>query len=1026
MSIPSFSVKKKVTITMLTLIIVLLGIISYTKLGIDLLPDIEFPTISVVTTYPGASPEDVEEMVTKNMEKWVSTISDVKEVTSISQEGISTINVEFEWGTNLDFAAQDIRETIGSYSSFLPEDVTDPVVMKFDLSQMPVLMYSVTGDRSVFEVKRIVEDEVATKLERIEGVASVMTFTPEEREIQILLKKDKITRLGISPDKILQIIRAENLDQPAGYFVEKHLEYTLRTVGEFPDLETIKNIPVSYSPQGKIIRLKEVADVVDGKKDLKSYMTVAGSPGVFFFITKSSEANTVIIAKKAKEELESIKQRIPDDIKFYMNMDTSEAIVKNAEGTSINILVGGILVIFLIFLFLANWRPTITIVISIPLSIIATFISFYVAGYTLNLITLIGLGLGVGMLVDNSIVVIENIFRHLEEGKDSETASKVGAEEVGMAITASTLTTIGVFFPMLFASGVVGKFAQALALSVSFALLSSLFVALTIVPMLTSVIFKGISEKELEKRTREKAFEKYKKLYRNLLEKAISRRWIILGLVILLLVCSFVLINFTGTEFMPATDNPMILMKLKLPVSTNLDTTNRIASRIEQKLMKREEVISAAKQVGLNEEDRGGSSEFSTQGSHEAILWVRLVPKLEREYSGPEIVEQIKAELPDYKNVEIETIDMGQMFTSGSIYPVEIKLKGDDLNVLQSLSEIVQENMRNIDGFTDIHSSFNKGKREIHISVNRNKAYNMGLTVGTIASIIHTYTIGKVQSYYKEEGEEFDIRVKLKRSERNSFRDIKHLPIITPRGKIVYLEEVADLDVGKGPLKIEREDQVRKISVLANIMDRDLGSAITELKENLSQLEKNLPSGYFIEYGGQYEDMISGFKDLLLALLLAVVLVYMIMASQFEHLLHPFVIMFTVPLALIGVIFAIFIGGKTINVVVFMGTIILAGIAVNNGIVMIDYINQLRKRGKKAYEALIEGAVVRLRPVLITALSTMMGMFPMIFTRSEGAEMRVPLGLSIVGGLFAATFLTLFIIPIVYSIVNKIKPEKAE
>lgn len=1023
MSLPSFSVKKKVTITMLALIIVLVGYISYTKLGVDLMPDIEFPTVSIVTPYSGASPEDIEEMVTKPIEQWISTVPNIKDVKSVSKEGVSIINVEFEWGTNLDFAAQDIRETIGIYEKFLPDGVSKPVVLKFDISQFPILMFGVRGKRSIFELKSFVEDNIAEKLERIEGVASVLVMSPEEREIQVLLKKDKLAELKISPDRILQILRAENLNQPAGYIVKGHEEYILRTVGEFTNIEMIKKIPVGYTRTGKIIRLSEVANVIDGKKDTRNYSRINGKPGVFMIITKSSGANTVIVSNKVKKKIKEIEKIIPKDIKLYTSMDQGTAVTTIAKGTSSNVIVGGILVVILIFLFLSNWRPTITIIISIPLSIIATFISFYVAGYTLNLITLMGLGLGIGMLVDNSIVVIENVFRHLEEGEEAEIASAKGTEEVAMAITASTLTTIGVFFPMIFASGVVGKLSQSLALSVSFALLSSLFVALTIVPMLTSVFFKGMTKEEIYSKTsKEKSFEKYKRAYTKLLKKALKKRRSVLIGVFIVFILSFGILKFIGKEFMPAVDRPLVLLKLKLPVGTSLDTTNKIAKDIEKKFTLRKDVLSVTTMVGVDEKnEQGGAGEaFNPQGPHEAVFWIRLVPKLERKLSGLQIVEEVKKQLPKYKGEKLEAVDLGQAMMGGSMYPVDVKVYGKDLEMLKRISDIVEENMKRIRGFVDVHSTYSSGKKEIHIKIDREKAYKLGLTVYDIASTIHTYTLGKVFTKYREKGEEYDIRVLMEESDRNTITNIERLPIITQQGNIIFLKDVAKIRYGIGPLKIERENQIRKISILANIMGRDLGTTIEELKSSLSNLKKNLPQGYFIEYGGQYEDMKSGFKDLFYAFLIAVLLVYMIMASQFENLLHPFVIMFTVPLAIIGVFLALFIAGATLNIIVLMGVIILAGIAVNNGIVMIDYINQLRRAGMDSFEAVIKGASTRLRPVLITATSTIFGMLPMVFTKSEGASMRIPLGLSIVGGLTVATFLTLFVIPLIYSVVNKI------
>jgi len=1028
MTIPAFSVKKKVTITMLTLIIVLVGVITFSRLGVDLLPDVDYPTISVVSTYSGASPADIEEIVTRPMEQWISTVQHVKKVQSISKEGICVINIEFEWGTNLDFAAQDVREVLGLYENQLPENVSKPVVVKFNLSQIPVLMYGVSGKRSLFEVEQIVKDKVVEHLQRIEGVASAYVFSPEVREFQVLLRRDRISALGVPPERVLQTLAAENINQPAGYLVQGHSEFILRTVGEFRSMDTIRKIPVGMTSQGKIIRLSEVAEIVDTKKETRMLARSNGEPALFFIVAKSSGANTVIVAAKVKAAVEELQNNLPQDIKLNLGMDMSRDIKRIASGTTANVVVGGLLVIIVVFLFLSNWRPTLTISISIPLSIIATFISFYVAGYTLNLITLMGLGLGVGMLVDNSVVVIENVFRHfVEEGKDIDTAAIAGTEEVGMAIAASTFTTIGVFFPMLFATGMVGKFAQALTLSVCFALLSSLYVALSIIPMLTSVIFRGMSREYIRsKAAHEKGFDRYRNFYKKLLISAMKNRKKFLFVVLGLFIISLALIPFLGTEFMAHTDRSTALLKVRLPVGTPMEITDKITREIETVMKTRKEILSYASIVGVNEQDQGGgNTDTNPKGTHEAIFWMTLQDKQKRDFSTEQVISQVKSKVAPYKGMKLETVDFGAAFFGGSTYPVQVNLFGKDLVLLEKLSEVVAENMKRVRGFTDINSSFTRGKDELHILVDREKAYRLGLNVNAVASAIHTYTIGKVFTRYKEKGEEYDIRVLLDKRDRKTMNDMMNLPILTPLGKKVFLQDVAKIEIGIGPLEIERENQIRKVSVFANISGRDLGSTIAELKTTLSQFERNLPSGYFIEYAGQYEDMKDAFTDLFYALLIAGLLTYMIMAAQFEHLLHPFVIMFTIPMAYMGVSFALFIAGKPINVVVFMGIIILAGIAVNNGIVMIDYINRLRSRGVEGFQAIIQGAVTRMRPVLITSITTIFGMVPMIFTTSEGAEMRVPLGLTIVGGLTAATFLTLFVIPLLYALFNRIKYQDA-
>ncbi|MCK4760093.1 MAG: efflux RND transporter permease subunit, partial [Candidatus Aminicenantes bacterium] len=572
MKIPEFSVDRRVTTAMLAMILVVLGFIAFTSLGLDFFPDIDFPTVSVVTTYSGASSEDIENTITRPLEQIINTISRVKEVNSMTIEGASVIMVEFEWGTNLDFAAQDIRDQVGLYRNFIPEEASDPLVVKFNLGEFPIIFGGITADRPTLELKKIIEDEVAPRLERIEGVAAAQVFSMDTREILVAVDKVALESLSISVDQILMALGMENLNLPAGRITERHSEYLLRTVGEFQSLDDIRNTIIGSTQTGQPVYLTDVAEVRDTLKDTRLISRTQGEKGVFYFISKRSGANTVTTAQAVNRELDRIKATLPSDIKFFPFMDQAEMIQRVIRRTGNNALVGGILAIFFIFIFLRDWRPTLTIALAIPLSVITTFIAFYLAGYTINLLTLGGLALGIGMLVDNAVVVIENIFRHMEEGKKREEAAKKGASEVGMAITASTLTTIAVFFPMVFAQGITGKLTRGLALAIAFSLLASLFVALTIVPMVASVLFKANSQQGSgEKSKRRVQFEKVRNSYRRSLHWTLKHRALVLGGILGLLALSFAIVPFLGTEFMPAMDRDMIILKGKMPVGTSLE-----------------------------------------------------------------------------------------------------------------------------------------------------------------------------------------------------------------------------------------------------------------------------------------------------------------------------------------------------------------------------------------------------------------------------------------------------------------------
>jgi len=1028
MKIPEFSVNRKVTTAMMAMILVVFGLIAFTSLGLDFMPDIEFPTVSIVTTYTGASSEDIENTITRPLEQIINTIGRVKKVTSMTIEGASVIMTEFEWGTNLDFAAQDIRDQLGLYRNFIPEEASDPLVVKFDLGQFPIIFGGITGNRPTFELKKLIEDEVAPRLERIDGVASAQVFSMDTREILVDIDKVALESLNISLDQILLTLRMENLNLPGGRIVERHSEFLVRTLGEFKTLDDIRNTIVGSTQTGQPVYLADVADVRDTLKESRFIGRIQGQKGIFYFISKRSGANTVTTAQAVNRELEKIKRTLPPDITFYPFMDQADMILRTIRRTGNNALVGGILAIFFIFIFLRNWRPTVTIALAIPLSIITTFIAFYLAGYTLNMLTLGGLALGIGMLVDNAIVVIENIFRHLEEGEKRGEASKRGASEVGMAITASTLTTIAVFFPMVFAQGITGKLTRGLALAIAFSLLASLFVALTVVPMVASILFKENNNKNKVTETKKKVsreFGKARGFYRRILQRALQKRWWVLGGVTGLLILSFVIVPFLGTEFMPSVDREMIILSVKMPVGTSLEETNRVVSIVEDLMVERPEVVTVSAQVGSQAEESPAdmAGGFSTTGSHEGLVWVGLVKKSERDLSDIEIMEEIRGKLPKLKDVKFEVLDMGQAF-SGTQAPIEIKIFGKEINLLKEIASNMVERIQDVEGLRDVTHSLAEGKPEYHINIDREKASRMGLKVSQVANSIQTAALGKVATRFREGNEEIDIRVRFRKKFRDSLDDIKNIPIMTPLNNMVSLEQIASITEGEGPIRITRENQAREVTVSANIAGRDLGSVVRDIKGRTDEIERGLPPGYFIEFGGQYEQMQEAFIIMAAAFALAILLVYMIMASQFESFVHPFVIMFTIPLAIIGVILALLITGKPVSLPVLIGFIMLGGIAVNNGIVMVDYINQLKRKGVEKKEAILQACTVRLRPVLITAFTTILGMMPMALSVSEGAEFRAPMAVTVVGGLFATTFLTLFVVPIIYSLFDRVKFKK--
>ncbi len=1031
LKLAEFSLRKRVTVSMIVIVIVIFGFISFNQLGLDMLPDMEAPYISVITGYSGVSSEDIEQNLTRPLEQIVATVSNVKDLKSISQEGVSILMVEFESGTNLDFAAQDIRDKIGLYENFLPDDAQKPLVMKFNFSDMPIMMYGITSskDRSLRKLKDYIDQEVATRLERIDGVASAIVFSSEETEILVNVDKGKLESRNLNITQVENAIQASNINLPSGYLDENHSEYLLRTIGEFKTPEEITGVIVGNGKQGEPIFLKDIATVKETNREIRSLSRINGSNGLGLVVTKSSGSNTVIVAREVKKTIEKIMPTLNKDLKFSIALDFSRIIEIMASNSTSNILVGGLLAVLMIFIFLRNFRPTLAIAIAIPLSVITTFIAMKLVGYTLNLVTMGGLALGVGMLVDNAIVVIENIYRHLEEGKLPDEAAGIGTTEVGMAITASTLTTIAVFFPMMLASGTAGTFSRGLGLSISFSLIASLFVALTIVPMLVSWFFKvGKKKKETHVELGERKFKKFQNMYKVLLSRVLKKRKLALGITILAFILSIIVSLFLGTEFLPETDQALFFMKLTMPIGTNLDETNRVIQHLEKQSIKDPNVLTTMVTVGTNSQNvQDSASGFNPSGSYEATLYSYLLTSSKRKLSDKEILEQWRQNFPELKKGRIQMMDIASasMGTTTSS-PIEFNVFGRDLKTLKFLAEKIKEIMVTIPGTRDVEISLEENKPELRLRIKKEEASRLGLTPYDISRQIQTFTIGTVVTKMFLDGEERDIRVRLDEKDRKSIDQLKLLPIFTPTGQKVFLSEVTEFVKSFGALKINRENQVRKVTVSSNFYNRDLGGLTQEIIEKTKPITDHFPTGYFSQMGGGYKDMQEAFTTMLMALLLSLVLIYAVMASQFENLKYPFIIMLTIPLGFIGVAFALAITGTNISLPSIMGFIMLGGIAVNNGIVMVDYINQIIPQKENKIEAVIEGAVVRLRPILITSLTTIIGMLPMAFDTTEGAEMRAPMAVALIGGLTVATFLTLFIVPILYSYFSKIKVQVFE
>lgn len=1024
MRISEISVKRPVSILMMVFIIITLGFVAFTKLPVDLYPEIEVPVAIVMTDYEGVAPQEIETLISKPMEQSLSTVSNIDRISSVSNEGSSIVVIEFNFGTDMDFATLDIREKVDMVKGFLPEDAGNPLVMKIDPNAMPIIQLAVTNGSDLSQLQTLIEDKIENRIERIEGVASVDISGGYEDEIRIKVSQDKLNGYGISLSQIANTLRGENLNLPGGQVVSGDRELLVRTTGEFSDISEIKDLPITLSTGG-VVHLRDIGEVELTTKDINSLNRMNGRSAINISVQKESNANTVVVANKVNAELEKIKQEFPD-LNIKTILDTSNFINGAISNTSKSAILGGILAIVILYLFLRNIRSTFIIATAIPISVIATFTILYFSGITINLMTLGGLALGIGMLVDNAIVVLENIYRYREEGYSRIESAKLGAEEVGMAVMASTLTTIAVFLPIAFTQGLASTLFKELALTVTFSLLASLLISLTLVPMLASKILK-VEQKHSQRKFSiltkifdrfEDFFEGMEKVYKKILSFAIGHRKTIILIAVSIFVISIALTPFIGKEFFPAMDQGYIGISIELPTGSSLENTNEIAVKLEEKLGLIEEIDSTNVSVG------GGSNFNLVSSSQENTGNIDLVlkPLDERTRSASEIADEIRKFALDIPGAKIE-VDSGSGMNMGGGAPISIEVKGDDLGELKRISDDFVNLVSNIEGTREVKSSFEEGKPEVRVILNRKIASSFGLTAGQVASSVRTSISGTVATQYKYQGTEIDVKIIGDDRTKESLKNLENLLIETPVGTNVPLNQVADLELVKGPVSINRNDQVRTITISSQIAGRDLGSISNDITVALEGYE--MPNGYDYKFGGENEDMVEAFTDLALAFVLAILLVYMIMASQFESLLNPFIIMFTVPLAIAGGALGLFVTGRTLSVPSIIGVIMLGGIVVNNAIVLVDYVNTLRKKGVDRDEAILQAGPTRLRPILMTTLTTVLGLLPLALGIGDGAEAQAPMATVVIFGLILSTLLTLVFIPVIYivfdNLSNKVK-----
>jgi HAE1 family hydrophobic/amphiphilic exporter-1 len=1028
--LPEFSIRRPVTIAVFCLFAMLLGAIAFWKIPVDLMPETVYPTISARAEYPGVGPEEMETLVARPLEEAFSAAPGVKEITSTSAEGTAYVRVGFDYGVNLDEAANELRARLDRRRGDLPEDMEPPVMYKFDVSQFPIMFLTVAADdKDPKELRHFVERFIQPRLERVPGVAQFTVRGGLRREIHVDLELAKLRALDLPVSEVVRIVSRENLNEPVGPVREGRYEVLLRTKGEFQSLEQIRNVVVAVR-QGVPVYLKEIATVEDSHEEIRQLVSVDGNAAVRLFVYKQSGSNTVQVSDSVWEEVAEIHK---DYSKIHISStgDSADFIKAAIRNVSDSTWQGGILAMIVLLVFLGSVSSAFVISIAIPVSVIATFALMYFAGFTLNTVSFGGLALGVGMLVDNAIVVLENIVRHREEGQEPKQAAILGSQEVAMAITASTFTTIAVFVPVVFQQGVSAVTFQQLAYVVSFSLVCSLLVALTVVPAMSStwIRLSGRQSNSLFRkilRSGQVGIEKLGAFYGELLGGALQHRWMTLGAAALLFLAAIEIVPLIGVELQPEADEGEIRVNAELEPGTRVEVTDDMLQRMARIA---KQTLPDEIQTIMIESGGGGFS--SAQGQNSGELRIRLVGKEERSVTALQVANQLRPLMMIESGLLVRTSVSSGMYRRSSSTGssggdrLQVEIRGDNLDVLKGLAEQVREIMAGIPGVPDAQTSQRPGLPEMVVQVDRDKASSMGLNVADIAETFKTAVGGRRSTMYREEGDEYNILVRLREPDRLALDQIGDVPLTLPGGRTTSATAVVDLVRQEGPTQIDRRDQERIVVVSGTLGDRDLGSVMGDLDAALKDVQ--LPPGYEFHYGGEYEEQQEAFEQMTFAAILALILVYMVMAAQFESWRDPFIVLFSVPLAAIGVTLALLLTKTTFNMQAFLGVIILVGIVVNNAIVLVDYTNQLRREhGMSPFDAVVTAGARRLRPILMTTLTTVLGLAPMALGIGEGGELQAPLARVVIGGLTSSTLITLVVIPAVYMLFEERSWRKAQ
>ncbi len=1033
MNIYESAVKKPISTVLIFIGVVVMGLFSLQNLAVDQYPEIEMPMISVITTYPGANASDIETNVTRILEDNLNTVDDLKEMTSKSSDNFSMITLEFEYGIDLANAANDIRDVVSRVQSLLPDEVDYPTIFRFSSSMMPVMMLSFTAEESYPALAKILDDQLVDVLNRIDGVGAVSVIGAPEREIQVNIDPRKADAFNLSIEQIGAVISAENINVPAGTLDVGNNTFNIKSDGEFTESSQLRDIVITNFG-GRIVKLSDVAQVRDTLETSTMDERTNGRQGVRVMVQKQSGANTVNIVESILEQLPKISASLPNDIDSDIIFEGSAEIKNSINSLSETIMYAFIFVILVVMTFLGRWRATFIICLTIPISLITSFIYLYITGSTLNIISLSSLSIAIGMVVDDAIVVLENITTHIEKGSSPKEAAIYGTNEVWLSVIATTLVVVAVFLPLTMLSGMAGIMFRELGWIVTIVVTVSTCAAITLTPMLSAYIlsakggqhdYKGIGKiyKPIDK-----ALNLMDRAYYKMLRLVLAHRRITMSVIALTFIASLVIMGSgkIPTEFFPSSDNDRMSGIVKLEQNIAVENTAKVARQIDSIIYaKYPEIVLVSASAGANSSDNAFAA-MQTTGSHIINYNIRFSPAENRERTIFEVADLLRddlAAIPEIRDYSLTPGGGGG--PGGGSATADIKVIGYDMDVANRVANELREQARQVKGLRDVQLSREDLRPEFDVQFDREKLSYYGINYASAASAVRNRINGLTASVYREDGDEYDIVVRYDEQFRESIADIENISLTTARGQRVALKNVAKVSTVEAAPAIERENRQRIVSVKGAM---GAGVALSEVTTQMQAIIDNYetPEGIFLELGGTIEDQQESFGDLGILFLLIVILVYIVMATQFESLLFPFIIMFTIPLAFTGVILALFMTGTSLSLIALIGAIMLVGIVTKNGIVMVDYMNLLVERGSSVYNAVIEGGKSRLRPVLMTSFTTILGMLPMAITSDAGSEMWRPMGIAVIGGLTFSTLLTLLVVPIFYSIFvnHKIRREE--